>query len=123
MTQTTESNIAQIPRQVERRGGVSVPYTKMYPLIKGGQCEFCGTLDPNQPAEYQYKICPHFRGMDLQCSYCDVSKDPTEVIGRSVMKVHEHPFEKDGVGRATLVVVCDSFKCAEKHLARFQLSR
>lgn len=123
MNPTTVSDNAQIPRQVERRGGVSVPYTKMYPTIKGGQCDFCGTMDANQPAEYQYKLCPHFRGMDLRCSYCDASKDPSEVIGRSVMKVHEHPSEKDGIGRPTLVVVCDSYKCAEKHLARFELSR
>ncbi len=120
---TTESFNAQLPRQVERRGGVSVPYTKMYPLIKGGTCDFCGTLDANQPAEYQYKLCPHFRGMDLRCSYCDQAKNPEEVMGRSVVKVHEHPYEKDQVGRPTLVVVCDSYKCTDKHLARFELSR
>lgn len=120
---TNESYTAQPPRQVERRGGISVPYTKRYPEIRGGTCEFCGTLDSNQPAEYQYKLCPHFRGMDLQCSYCDVSKNPEEVIARSVMQVHEHPSDKDGMGRPTLVVVCNSFKCSEKHLARFQLNR
>ena len=67
---TTVSENAQMPRQGERRGGVSVPYTKMYPLIKGGQCDFCGTIDKNQEAIYQYKLCPHFRGIQLECSYC-----------------------------------------------------
>lgn len=123
MNQTTESNIAHVPRQVERRGGISVPYTKMYPEIRGGVCEFCGILDPKSESTHQYKLCPHFRGMDLVCSYCDASKDPTEVIGRSVIKVHEHPSDKDAFGRPTLVVVCDSYKCSEKHLERFVLSR
>lgn len=123
MNPTTESNHAQMPRQVERRGGISVPYTKRYPEIRGGICEFCGVLDPNQESIYQHKLCPHFRGMEIRCSYCDASKSPSEVIGRSTMQVHEHPSDRDGMGRPTLVVVCDSYKCAEKHLSRFELSR
>lgn len=123
MNPTTESNTAQLPREIERQGQKSEAYTKMYPLVKGGQCDFCGVIDSNQPAEFQYKLCPHFRGMDLRCSYCDESKNPVEVNGRSWLKIHDHPSDRDMYGRPKLVVVCDSFKCSEKHLARFQLSR
>ena len=123
MNPTTVSANAQPPRQMERQGGKTVPYTKMYPLIRGGQCDFCGVLDKNQPATYQYKLCPHFRGMgDVECSYCDPSKDPVEVIRYSVMKIHDHPYEKDAMGRPTLVVVCDSYECSTKHRARFEIA-
>ena len=119
---TTVGNTAQPLRQMERRGGKTVPYTKMYPLIKGGQCDFCGTIDKNQEAIYQYKLCPHFRGINLECSYCDPTKDPNEVVRYSVMKVHDHPYDKDAQGRPTLVMVCDSYECSTKHRARFQVS-
>lgn len=122
MNQTTVSETAQIPRETERRGGKTVPYTRMYPKVRGGQCEYCGTIDPNQEAIYQYKLCPHFRGMTLECSYCDGTKDPNEVIRYSVMKVHDHPYDKDGLGRPKLVIVCDSFECSSKHQARFDVS-
>ncbi len=121
---TTVGSMAQVPRETERRGGKTVPYTRMYPLIKGGQCDRCGTLDSNMPATYQYKLCEHFRGMgDLECSYCDPTKDPQEVIRYSVMKVHDHPYDKDALGRPRLVVVCDSYECGTKHETRFDVSR
>lgn len=123
MNNTTESNVAPLPRVTERQGQLSEAYTKMHPIVKGGQCDFCGVIDPNQPAEYQYKLCPHFRGMDLRCSYCDAAKNPEEVNGRSWLKIHDHPYEKDTYGRPTLVAVCDSFICSEKHLSRFKLAR
>lgn len=127
MNPTTVGNTAQTPRQNERRGGMTVPYTKMYPLIKGGQCDFCGVMDRNQPAIYQYKLCPHFRGIvpqeGLECSYCDPTKDPNEVIRYSVMKVHDHPYDKDELGRPKLVTVCDSYECSTKHGNRFDASR
>ena len=124
MNSTTVSDNAQIPRETERRGGRTVPYTRMYPLIKGGQCDFCGTIDKEMPATYQYKLCPHFRGMgDLECSYCDPTKDPQEVMRYSVMKVHDHPSNKDSQGRPQLVVVCDSYECSSKHENRFDVSK
>ena len=122
MNPTTVSENAQPLREMERQGGKTVPYTIMYPLIKGGQCDYCGTLDKNQPAVYQYKLCPHFRGMgDIVCSYCDPSKDPNEVIRYSVMKIHDHPYDKDELGRPKLVAVCDSYECSGKHQARFEV--
>ncbi len=123
MQPTTVGNNAQMPRQTERRGGKTVPYTKMYPLVRGGQCAFCGTIDPNQEAINQYKLCPHFRGMSLECSYCDPTKDPNEVLRYSVMKVHDHPYDKDEFGRPRLVVVCDSYECSTKHANRFDVSQ
>lgn len=123
MNPTTVSENAQLPRSIERKGGRAVPYTRMYPKVVGGQCEFCGTLDPNQPATYQYKICPHFRNMGtLECSYCDQTKDPDEVVRSSVVKVHDHPYERDANGNPVLVVVCDSYECSQKHRARFEVN-
>ena len=123
MNPTTVSENAQPLREMERRGGKTVPYTKMYPLIKGGQCDYCGTLDKNQPATYQYKLCPHFRGMgNIECSYCDPTKDPNEVLRYSIMKIHDHPYDKDELGRPRLVVVCDSYECSTKHGSRFDVN-
>lgn len=119
---STSTQNVEIPRQTERRGGKTVPYTKMYPKVRGGQCEACGTLDNNTEAIYQYKLCPHFRGMTLECSYCDPTKDPNEVIRYSVMKIHDHPYDKDEMGRPKLVVVCDSYECSTKHTNRFDIS-
>lgn len=105
------------PRQkvIERQGSKSEPYTEHWPQVRGGTCEFCGTLDANFPAEQQYKLCPHYRGMQLRCSYCDESKDPDQVIGHSVLNVHGHPDNPD-----KLVVVCDSYNCSRAHEARFR---
>ena len=123
MNPTTVSANAQPLRQMERQGGKTVPYTKMYPLVRGGLCDWCGVLDKNQPSTYQYKLCPHFRGMgDIECSYCDQTKDPIEVIRHSVMKIHDHPYDKDQFGRPNIVVVCDSYDCSTKHRARFDVN-
>lgn len=103
---------------IERQGSRSEPFTRYYPQVRGGVCEHCGVLDKNVPSEFQYKLCPHFRGMQLQCSYCDASKNPDEVIGHGTLNIHSHPDNPD-----KLVVVCDSFTCSEKHLARFQKAR
>ena len=105
--------------QIERIGNRSEPYTRRYPQIRAGTCECCGTLDANVPAEEQYKLCPHFRGIgQIMCTYCDATKNPNDVIGHSIRNVAEHP-DKAG----TLIVWCDSFKCSEKHLERFQRNR
>lgn len=102
---------------IERQGLRSEPYTRHFPEVRGGVCEFCGVLDPNVDSQQQYKLCPHFRGMQLMCSYCPADKNPDEIIRRSKLNIHEHP-DKPG----KLVVVCDSYECSDKHLKRFQLS-
>lgn len=100
---------------IERQGTKSVPYTRMYPRVIGGICEYCGVMNSNQPATVQYQLCPHFKEMgELRCTYCPETANPTEVIGRSDMKIHEHPDNPN-----KLVVVCDSYNCARAHEARF----
>lgn len=101
--------------RIERQGARSEPYTRRFPRVIGGVCEFCGILDSSVPSQYQYKICPHFRGMELRCSYCDEGKNPDEVTYHANMNIAEHP-DKPG----TLVVWCNSYECSGKHLARFK---
>jgi len=129
-TSVTEHPIAPVPEPVyvqparrrvsiEREGVRSEPYTRRYPQVRGGVCEYCGVLDGNIPAEYQYKLCPHFRDLgEIRCSYCDESKDPTDVIGHSILNIAEHPDNPD-----RLVVWCNSYECSRRHENRFKRSR
>jgi hypothetical protein len=111
--------VALNPRQmqVERQGDISSSYTRRFPEVRGGICEYCGVLDGNQPSEYQYKLCPHYRGMQLRCTYCPAEKNPDDVINHTVLKIAEHP---DNPNR--LVVWCDSYECSKKHIERFRVS-
>lgn len=104
-------NYAQQPRNMRLtpRGAPSIPMSRVFPEVRGGQCEFCGTLDPNQPGDLQYKLCPHYRGMDLKCVYCSELKDQDEVVRNSTLKVREHPYHP-----GELVVFCGSFDCLKK---------
>lgn len=105
------------PRQfrVERAGAQAEPLVHHFPQVRGGVCEFCGVLDPNVASQYQYKLCPHYRGQNLRCSYCPVEKDPDEVVRSTKLEVVEHP-EKAGV----MIVVCSSYECEKKHQERFR---
>lgn len=91
------------------RGAPSIPMSRVFPRIFGGQCEFCGTLDPHQPGDLQYKLCPHYRGMDMKCIYCPATKDQDEVVRNSTLMVREHPYHP-----GELVVWCQSFECKKK---------
>lgn len=104
-------------KRIERQGVKAEPYSARYPQVRGGICEFCGVLDPKVSSEQQYKLCPHYRGTQLQCSYCPETKNPDEVIYHSVLNVAEHP-DKEG----TLIVWCDSYECSRKHIERFKRS-
>lgn len=119
-TEPVHAPVTAAPRQlqVERQGSRAVPVTRFYPQVRAGVCEYCGIIDPNVPSQFQYRLCPHYRGLQLRCSYCDEAKDPDEVAYRSVLNVHGHPDDPN-----KLVVVCDSFTCSEKHLQRFDVSR
>jgi len=101
-------------RETEKKGGVIGFTTRIYPKIYGGICEKCGVLDKNQESEYQYKLCEHYRGLNLECSYCDATKDQKEVTRISQLYVYDHPIKKDSVGRPVLGVVCDSFTCQDQ---------
>lgn len=108
------------PRQmrVERQGARSEPYTRRFPQVRGGICEFCGVLDRETPSQYQYKLCPHYRGMQLQCSYCPSTKDPDDVIYHTNLNVAESPSNPN-----ELIVWCDAYECSKAHNERFQKNR
>ena len=120
---TTERQSApaqNLPRQmrVERQGDYSMPYTRRFPQIRGGICEYCGVIDGNQPSQFQYKLCAHYRGLQLRCSYCPASKDADDVINHANVNVAEHPDNPD-----SLVVWCDSYECSRSHEKRFNQAR
>lgn len=102
-------------KQVERQGDSSSPHVKFFPEVRGGICEMCGVLDANQPSQYQYKLCPHYRGMQLRCTYCPQAKDSDDVIYHARLQIAEHPDNPD-----KLVVWCDSYDCSKKHIERFK---
>lgn len=108
------------PRQmrVERQGARSEPYTRRFPQIRCGICEFCGVIDANTPSQYQYKLCAHYRGMQAACSYCPSTKDADEVVYHAAMNVAESP-----TNPGQLIMWCDSYECTKAHIERFQKSR
>lgn len=108
-----------MPRQlrVERAGDISSPVVARYPQVRAGVCEFCGIMDPNQPGDKQYKLCPHYRGQALRCSYCPESKDPDDVVAHSVLNIAGSPTDPNA-----LVVWCDSFNCSRAHEQRFKVN-
>lgn len=108
-----------MPRQktIERQGDVSAPVSLRSPQVRGGICEFCGVIDGNQPSHMQYKLCPHYRGMQLRCTYCPQTKESDDVIYHSTLNIAEHPDNPD-----KLVVWCDSYECSKKHLERFKVN-
>ena len=109
----------QVQRTIERQGMRTEPYTRRLPQVRGGVCEFCGILDRNVPAQDQYKLCPHFRGIpELRCSYCDEAKNPTDVNLKAVLNIAEHPDNPN-----KLVVWCNSYECSNKHEKRFRVNR
>lgn len=109
-------NYSASPRNMRLtpRGATSAPMSRRFPEVRGGQCEFCGTLDASQPGDMQYKLCPHYRGMELKCVYCPQSKDQEEVVRNSTLNVAEHPYRP-----GELLVWCKSFECSKKHEEAF----
>ena len=101
-------------RPIERMGSKAEPYVRHYPQVIGGVCEYCGVLDPKVPSERQYTLCNHYKGYELQCSYCDETKNPDEVNYKATLNITDHPTSGE------LVVCCDSYTCLGKHRARFQ---
>lgn len=114
----TVMNVAESqPRQmqVERQGQGSSQSSRRFPQVRGGICEFCGVLDGNVPSQYQYKLCGHYRGMQLACTYCPEQKDPDDVIYHADLNIAEHPDNPN-----KLVVWCNSYECSRAHEARFK---
>jgi hypothetical protein len=110
---------APISKKIERQGVRGAPLVHRYPEVRGGICEWCGVIDNNLPSTEQYKLCPHYKHFgQLRCSYCDESKDPTDVVGHAVLNIYDHPTRPDEV-----VVVCNSYECTRKHQERFETTR
>ena len=97
------------------RGASSAPMSQVFPRVLGGQCEKCGTIDPSQPGDMQYKLCEHFRGMDLRCVYCPATKNQDDVVRTGRLNVREHPYRP-----GELLVWCQSFECVQKHENAFR---
>lgn len=107
--------MSAINKQIERKGLNTEPMVHFYPEVRGGTCSWCGVMDKNAEAVDQYKLCPHYRGKQLICTYCPAQVNPDEVIRRSVMQVMDSPDNPN-----ELIVKCDSFECSERHLKRFR---
>lgn len=105
------------PFVVERQGRSTEAMTRRFPQVRGGICEFCGVLDNKVPSEFQYKLCPHFRGLELRCSYCDETKNPDDVNGHAILNIAVKPGSNH-----ELVVWCNSYECSRKHEARYKVS-
>lgn len=103
--------------RIERQGALSEPYTRRFPQIRGGICEFCGVMDRNTPSQYQYKLCPHYRGMDARCTYCPATKDPEDVVYHADMNVAESPTDP-----GVMIMWCNSYDCSKAHETRFKRS-
>lgn len=103
-------------KQVERHGNTGSSQVHHYPQVRGGVCEFCGVIDPNQPSQYQYKLCPHYRGQNLRCTYCPEEKDVDDIAYHSTLNITDHPDNPNKI-----VVVCNSYECTKAHEKRFKV--
>ena len=109
----------------ERQGNRSEVYTRRYPDIIGGVCEYCGVLDKSKPSEEQYTVthvstCTYstIGGLgELRCTYCPESVNPVDVVKQRKLTVHESP-----TNPGQLIAVCDSYECSRKHENRFKLN-
>lgn len=110
-------NYSDQPRNMRLtpKGGVSAPVSRRFPRIIGGQCEFCGTLDPAYPGDMQYKFCPHYRGMEARCVYCEDTKDPVDVVRTTTLNVAEHP-NRPG----EILMWCKGLRCEQRHREAFK---
>ncbi len=91
--------------------------TTRFPDIRGGICEACGVVDPNQPSEVQYKLCKHYTGRDMRCSFCKESADHDEVIRMSTLVVKQDPYDP-----RSLVTLCGSYECTRKFEAKYHVA-
>lgn len=114
---TTPRGLLPHEMEVERVGGLSSGVANIFPGVRGGVCERCGVIDPNVPSQYQYKLCQHYRGKQLACSYCPTSKDVDDVIGHSVLRIMQHPEYPN-----KLLIHCDSYDCLNRHRMKWQLA-
>ena len=107
------------PREmrISQPGETNAPLTVRYPEIRGGVCEHCGVIDKNYPGDQQYKLCPHYKGMNLKCSFCKEGDDHEEVVRTSKMLVMEDPYLP-----GTLLTHCGKYECQRKFEKKFNLT-
>lgn len=103
--------------EVERIGGLTSGLTNIFPEVRGGVCTWCGVMDQNYPSNYQYKLCPHYRGKQLACSYCPTSKDVDDVITHARLRIIQHPNNPK-----QLIICCDSYECRKAHEQRWKVA-
>lgn len=104
-----------IAKQIERQGAVGSPVVSFYPTVRAGVCDRCGVIDPNVESQFQYKLCEHYRGRQLWCSYCPSTTNPDEVIRYSILQVADDPRDS-----TKLIVWCNSSACLDKHYQKYQ---
>jgi len=102
-------------KQIERQGSNTEAHVVHYPTVRSGICDRCGVVDSNYDSTVQYKLCEHYRGKQLACSYCPSSADADEVVRISILQVMDSPDNAN-----ELIVVCNSSECSEKHIKRFR---
>ncbi len=98
-------------------GQSNVPFSRQFPWIYGGVCEYCGVLDKNKPGNEQYKLCPHYKDMDMKCVFCKESADHDDVVRMSAMKVIEDPYLP-----GQLVTLCGRWECTRKFEQKYNIS-
>lgn len=90
--------------------------THRHPRVIGGVCEFCGIIDIYQDSEEQYKLCEHYRGMQLNCSYHNYKNGQSveDMIKHEILNIADSPEDRNQV-----VVWCGEFECSRRHKERY----
>lgn len=102
--------------RLTRPGESSELLARSFPNIKGGVCDYCGVIDKNVPGHLQYKLCPHYQGMEMKCTFCKETADHTDVIRMSDLIVKEDPYAP-----GNLVTLCQGYECTRKFRQKYHL--
>jgi hypothetical protein len=91
----TESFNAQTPNysaqprnlRLTPRGASSAPMSRRFPEVRGGQCEFCGTLDPNldgieSQAEQNVKVKNRFQQLSEKVILTSKEKEEAQALAK-----------------------------------------
>jgi len=74
-------------------------------------------VDGEPVAESEESGCRHnhnYKGLQIRCSYCPRDADMRAVVKSRTLYVFEHP-DKPNV----LIMVCNDFRCRQKHLKKY----
>lgn len=111
------SNVPLQGMRLTQPGQSNELVVRQFPWIKGGQCDYCGVVDPNYPGDQQYKFCMHYASRNMKCVFCKESADHDDVIRMSSMKVIEDPYAP-----GNLVTMCGSYECTRKFEQKYHLT-